>query len=73
MTFYKTNFEKLRLHPETAPMLAALERGFKKLGIDFYLIGAVARDVWMHAIHTSLSTAPREIVNRKKIIGSSSN
>ncbi len=32
-------------------MLAALERGFERFGIDFYLIGAVARDVWMRGIH----------------------
>ncbi len=32
-------------------MLEALERGFKKFEIDFYLIGAVARDVWMRAIN----------------------
>lgn len=32
-------------------MLTALERGFKKFAIDFYLVGAVARDVWMSAIN----------------------
>ncbi len=32
-------------------MLAALERGFTKFGIDFYLIGAVARNVWMSGIN----------------------
>lgn len=32
-------------------MLDALERGFTKFGIDFYLVGAVARDVWMTAIN----------------------
>lgn len=32
-------------------MLTALERGLKQFNIDFYLVGAVARDVWMSAIH----------------------
>lgn len=32
-------------------MIEALERGFKKFNIDFYLVGAVARDVWMRAIN----------------------
>lgn len=32
-------------------MLSALERGFKKYGIDYYLVGAVARDVWMMGIN----------------------
>jgi predicted nucleotidyltransferase len=32
-------------------MLSALERGFSKFGIDFYLVGAVARDVWMMGIN----------------------
>ena len=37
-------------------MLAALERGMATFGIDFYLVGAVARDVWMSGIH---KIAPR--------------
>lgn len=32
-------------------MLSALERGLEKFGIDFYLVGAVARDVWMSGIN----------------------
>lgn len=32
-------------------MLSALERGFAIFGIDFYLVGAVARDVWMSGIN----------------------
>lgn len=37
-------------------MLTALERGLEKFGIDFYLIGAVARDAWMSGIN---GIAPR--------------
>jgi tRNA nucleotidyltransferase (CCA-adding enzyme) len=32
-------------------MLEALERGLRRFNVDFYLVGAVARDVWMRAIH----------------------
>lgn len=32
-------------------MLAALERGFAAFHVDFYLVGAVARDIWMTAIN----------------------
>lgn len=56
MSSYKINFEQLRQQPEITEMLSALEKGFKKFGIDFYLVGAVARDVWMSGIH---GIAPR--------------
>lgn len=32
-------------------MLTALERGLNSFNIDFYLVGAVARDLWMTAIN----------------------
>jgi predicted nucleotidyltransferase len=51
MSSYKTSYKKIRQSPELAEMLEALERGFDRFGIDFYLIGAVARDVWMRGIH----------------------
>lgn len=56
MSFYKINYEQLRQQPEITEMLSALERAFEKFGIDFYLVGAVARDVWMSGIH---KIAPR--------------
>jgi predicted nucleotidyltransferase len=56
MSSYKINYEQLRQQPELTEMLAALERGFKKFGIDYYLVGAVARDVWMSGIN---NIAPR--------------
>lgn len=58
MPSYKINFDQLRQQPEIAEMLLALERGFQKFGIDFYLVGAVARDVWMSGIH---KIAPRRV------------
>jgi predicted nucleotidyltransferase len=56
MGSYKINYEQLRQQPEITEMLSALERGFEKFGIDFYLVGAVARDVWMGGIN---KIAPR--------------
>ena len=48
MNSYKINFKQLRLQPEISEMLSALERGFTKFGVDFYLVGAVARGAWMN-------------------------
>lgn len=42
---YKINFDALR-QDGLKPLFEALERGFKSLGIDFYLVGAIARDTW---------------------------
>jgi predicted nucleotidyltransferase len=51
MSIYKINFKQLRQEPAISEMLSALERGLNKFDIDFYLVGAVARDVWMSAIN----------------------
>lgn len=51
MRTYKVNFEQIRQDPKMANLLQALERGFEKFGIDFYLVGAVSRDLWMSGIH----------------------
>ena len=51
MSTYKINFKQLRQEPAISEMLTALERGLTKFEIDFYLVGAVARDVWMTAIN----------------------
>jgi predicted nucleotidyltransferase len=51
MSTYKINFKQLRQQPQLSEMLSALERGLKKFDIDFYLVGAVARDLWMSAIN----------------------
>ncbi len=39
------------MNPQIADMLVALEQAFVRFGIDFYLVGAVARDIWMSGIH----------------------
>lgn len=51
MNTYKLNFGQIRQDPKLGTMLEALERGFEKFGVDFYLVGAVSRDVWMTGIH----------------------
>jgi predicted nucleotidyltransferase len=51
MNLYKVKYDQIRQLPEVSDMLFALERGFQQFGIDYYLVGAVARDVWMNAIN----------------------
>lgn len=51
MSIYKISFKQLQQQPHILEMLTALEKGLNKYGIDFYLVGAVARDVWMTAIN----------------------
>ena len=51
MSTYKINFKQLHQQPQLSEMLSALERGLNKFDIDFYLVGAVARDLWMSAIN----------------------
>lgn len=48
---YKISFKDLRLRPEMTQMFEALERGFSMFKIDYYIVGAVARDAWMTGIH----------------------
>ena len=47
----KIPFSKIREEGQLKEIFLALERGFIKFGIDFYLVGATARDVWMKGIH----------------------
>ena len=47
----KIPFSKIRGEGQFKEIFLALERGFIKFGIDFYLVGATARDVWMKGIH----------------------
>ncbi|MFV5703046.1 hypothetical protein ACM55F_14335 [Flavobacterium sp. XS2P12] len=51
MSTYKISFKQLQQQPHISEMLTALEKGLNKYNIDFYLVGAVARDVWMTAIN----------------------
>ena len=40
------------LHPTgMAAAMAALQHGFDHFGIDFYIVGAVARDIWLSQVH----------------------
>jgi len=56
MPTYKINYNQLSQQPGITEMLYALQRGLEKFGIDFYLVGAVARNVWMTGIN---NIAPR--------------
>lgn len=47
MDYLKINFEALR-NGEMKNTFDALERAFKKFNIDYYLIGAYARDMWLN-------------------------
>ncbi len=47
MSTYKINFDQWQQDASISGLLDALERGFEKFNIDFYLIGALARDTWM--------------------------
>lgn len=47
----KIPFNKIRDESQYREIFLALERGFIKFGIDFYLVGATARDVWMKGVH----------------------
>lgn len=47
----KIPFSKIRDEGQFKEIFMALERGFIKFGIDFYLVGATARDLWMKGIH----------------------
>ena len=51
MNSYKIDYKQIRLKSPVAELLFALERGFSKFGIDYYLVGAGARDVWMSGIN----------------------
>ncbi len=44
-------FSRIRDEGQFKEIFLALERGFIKFGIDFYLVGATARDVWMKGVH----------------------
>lgn len=48
---YKTDFDRLRLDPGFSEVLSALERGFTRFGIDYYLVGAVSRNAWLSGVH----------------------
>ena len=56
MSTYKINYNQFSQQPEITEMLYALQHGLEKFGIDFYLVGAVARNVWMTGIN---NIAPR--------------
>ncbi len=44
-------FNKIRQEGNYKELLDALERGFRKYNIDYYLVGAFARDIWMKGVY----------------------
>jgi predicted nucleotidyltransferase len=48
---YSIKFEDFRQHPDFEEMFTALEHSFKLYGVDFYLIGAIAKNIWIDKIH----------------------
>lgn len=58
----KIPFNKIRSEGNYKVILEALERGFSKFGIDFYLVGATARDVWMRGVGSRLMPHASRII-----------
>ena len=51
MNSYKIDYKEIRLDPQISEMLDAIGDALELFGIDYYLVGAVARDVWLTGIH----------------------
>ena len=47
----KIPLNKIRQEGNYKELLDAIERGFNIFSIDYYLVGATARDVWMRGVH----------------------
>lgn len=58
----KIPFSKIRDEGQFKEIFQTLERGFFKFGIDFYLVGATARDVWMKGVMTFRPEGRQEIL-----------
>lgn len=54
MSSYKIDYKQIRLDLQIAEMLDAIGQALDLFGIDYYLVGAVARDVWMSGIHKKI-------------------
>ena len=48
---YNIKFSDLNENADFKEMFLALEKGFKKFEIDFYLVGAIAKNIWISSIH----------------------
>ncbi len=54
INIYRTNFEEIK--EAYKGIFEALERAFKKFEINYYLIGAQSRDVWISHLHLEKRT-----------------
>lgn len=58
---YNIRFDDFRQHTDFEEMFSALEQCFKLYGIDFYIVGAIAKNIWMDKIHkVTLSRATKD-------------
>jgi predicted nucleotidyltransferase len=57
---YHFRLERLR-QEGLKELFEALERGFKKFGVDFYLIGAFARDIWLNMYDLPAKRSTKDI------------
>ena len=51
MNILSTSFENIKQSKSFYQIFKSLERGLKKYEIDFYIIGAIAKDIWLEGIY----------------------
>ena len=65
MSYWQTNFDEVK--EAYSPVFEVLEKAFSEFGIDYYLIGAQARDVWTH--HLNLNARVTRDIDYSVYIG----
>jgi len=61
MNNYELSISKWQQDATISGLLFAIERGFEKFGVDYYLIGALARDTWMGLHNIQPGRATKDI------------
>lgn len=61
MSNYELSISKWQQDATISGLLYAIERGFDKFGVDYYLIGALARDTWLGLHDIRPGRATRDI------------
>jgi len=56
----KMNFRNVRSLKQYQNLLTALEAGLKAFNIDYYILGGIAKEIWMTDIH---GIAPKRVTN----------
>jgi predicted nucleotidyltransferase len=57
---YNINFADFEQGPESEAIFTALESSFARFGVDFYIVGAIAKRIWLNAIHGKRSRATND-------------